>query len=335
MINKKIFKNFSTKTAFSSLTNLVKTLPQRDALMVSSQKIKWTAHEVDAYSSAFARHLVECGLQPGNKFLIWSDINHSAEIICATLGAWKAGLTVVHSEYENSDEIKNILKNHDISSFMFSPYNSIENLSRLEHLMGKPSAKLPNHTIQISHKSLNGMIKFKQAFNYATNFNTNIKLPEIKEDINAFEIIRSNDSVISLNHGQVDSVVSNTNIDLSYGTVVNSAPGFYPISLTLGFLANLSKKNYVVFPGTYSLKDILQLVKNQNAEQFICEGNLLDLNADEKKLKEISSYTENVNSLIVFGEEENLKNKDSSFLQNCFPKAKMEFYDEFTMRKFI
>ena len=326
------FRNFSTKnTAISSLNKLLKELPQRDAVMISNQAIKWTVNELDLYTTAFAKHLVEMSIPKQSKFLIWSDVNHSAEIICATLGAWKAGLTVVHSEFENIEEIKSILQNdNEIQVMMFSPFNQIENKSRLDLLN---NTKLPNHTIQISHKSLPGMAKFKQAFNYGSGFNTNIDLPEVHENWNAFEIVRSGSSLY-LSHSDIMSKIQNSNNSLTYSTVINSAPGFYPISFTLGFLNNLLNKNYTVFPGTYSLKEILKLVNNQQAKQFICEGNLLDIKADESRAVEISESTKDVNSLVIFGEENELKNKDTSFLEKCFPNATLEYYDEYNMQKF-
>ena len=326
------FRNFSTKnTAISSLNKLLKELPQRDAVMISNQAVKWTVNELDLYTTAFAKHLVEMNVPKQSKMLIWSDVNHSAEIVCATLGAWKAGLTVVHSEFENIEEIKSILeKDQDIEAMMFSPFNQIENKSRLDHLNG---ITLPNHTIQISHKSLPGMAKFKQAFNYSTGFNTNIELPEIQEDWNAFEIVRS-DGSLSFSHSDIMSKIHNSNNSLTYSTVINSAPGFYPISFTLGFLNNLLNKNYTVFPGTYSLNEILKLVNNQKAQQFICEGNLLDIKADENRAIEISKNTQDVNSLVIFGDKDELQSKDTSFLQKCFPNATFSYYDEYKMQNF-
>lgn len=322
----------NVKSAISPIYKLLNDLPYRDALLVSSQNIKWTVSELNSYTDAFARSLIENGLQPGQKFLIWSDINHSAEIVCASIGALKAGLTVVHSEYENSDEIRSILEKENIEAFMFSPFNTLENETRIDSLTKNSKAKLPRHVIQVSHKSIPGMIKYKQAFNYGTSFNTTISLPEISENTEAFEVIRPDSNKIELSHSDVFSKISNFNYGMNYGISINSAPCFYPVSLSIGLLGNLLNKNYVVFPGTYSLKNILNTVKVQKAKQFICEGNLLDMNADSQKTAEIASHTSSVESLIVTGDKE-IKNKDATNLKNCFPNARLEYVDEFTFDK--
>lgn len=335
-IIKKSFSSLQTKmnirSAISPVYKLLNDLPYRDSLLVSSQNTKWTISELNTYTDAFARSLIENGLEPGQKFLIWSDINHSAEILCASLGALKAGLTVVHSEFENSDEIKAILKKDKIDALLFSPFNTLEKETRVDSLIKDSDLVLPKHVIQISHKTLPNMIKFKQAFNYSSGFNTNIDLPEISENLNAFEIIRPGNSKVEMSHNEVYDKITSFNHGFNYGISVNSAPCFYPVSLSIGLLGNLVNKNYVVFPGTYSLKEILKTVKLQKAKQFICEGNLLDMKADSKRTAEIAAQSGSVESLLIFGEKD-VKNKDSSNLQSCFPNAKLEYVDEFNFTR--
>lgn len=322
------------KLALNPFLKVVNELPYRDAILISSQNIKWTVSELDSYTNAFAKSLLEVGCQPGEKFLIWSDINHSAEIVCATIGAMKAGLTIVHSEFENTDEILSILKNtSDIGAFMFSPYNQINNKNRIDLLSANNELKLPRHVIQVSHKTIPGMIKFKQSFNYSNGFNSNIYLPELKENSKALEIVRPGKQSISYTQTELFERISDFNSKLSYSTVVNSVPAFYPVSLSIGLLANLAKKNYVVMPGSYSLKEILNTIKKQEAKQFICEGNLLDLQTNEKELEEIKNKTKTVESLIVVGEESEIKSKNSKFLEKCFQNAKLEFVDEFLLKR--
>lgn len=329
-------KLFSTKVSVlteknivSSMKELANQLPFRDSLLSVSQGIKWTVKELNTYSDAFARHLLEVGLEPGQKFLIWSDVNHSAEIVCATLGAIKAGLTIVHSEYENSEDINKLLKSKEISAFMFSPYNYVESSTRLSLVENNLSNV--QHVIQISHKSIVNTVKFKQAFNFSSGFKTNINLPEIKENSNVFEIFRSSSDKnerINLNHGSLMDKLRNTNLNQEYINVVNTAPIFYPANFVLGFLRNLISKNFVVLPATYSLKEILKIVESQNAKKIICEGNLLDLQLDKKLFE---NKFNSIEEITVIGE--NLKDKNSSNFSSYFPNAKIEFFDEFTFNK--
>lgn len=51
--------------------------------------------EFDRYSSAFAYGLVENGFREGDKLMLWVDQTNSAEILTATMGAAKAGVSVV------------------------------------------------------------------------------------------------------------------------------------------------------------------------------------------------------------------------------------------------
>lgn len=328
-------KLFSTKVSIlaeknivSSMKELGNQLPHRDSLLSVSQGIKWTIKELNTYTDAFARHLLEAGLEPGQKFLIWSDVNHSAEIVCATLGAIKAGLTVVHSEYENSEDINTLLKTKEMAGFMFSPYNNIESSTRLSLI--EDNLSNVQHVIQISHKSILNTVKFKQAFNYSTGFKTNINLPEIKENSNVFEIYRSNDKNgrISLTHGDLMDKIRSNNSVTEYINVVNTAPIFYPSNFVLGFLRNLLSKNFIVIPATYSLKEILKIVENQNSKKLVCEGNLLDLTLDKKLFE---NKFNSIEEITVIGE--NLKEKNSSNFSSYFPNAKIEFFDEFSFNK--
>jgi acyl-CoA synthetase (AMP-forming)/AMP-acid ligase II len=66
-----------------------------DSVRFDQQNFNWTLKEFDRYSSAFAFGLVESGYSEGDKLAIWVDQNSSAEILAATMGAAKAGVTVV------------------------------------------------------------------------------------------------------------------------------------------------------------------------------------------------------------------------------------------------
>lgn len=62
--------------------------------------------EFDRYSSAFAFGLVENGYTHGDKLLLWVDQESSAEVLVSTMGASKAGVSVVtFAEKENCDAL--------------------------------------------------------------------------------------------------------------------------------------------------------------------------------------------------------------------------------------
>jgi hypothetical protein len=153
------------------------------------------------------------------------------------------------------------------------------------------------------------------------------------ENSKALEIIRPGKENLSYTHSQLFEKIGGFNNKLTYSTVVNSVPSFYPVSFILGLLSNLANKNYIVMPGTYSLKEILNSINKQQAKQFICEGNLLDLETNDKELDEIRNKTKSVESLLVVGEETEIKAKSSKFLEKCFQNAKLEFVDEFLLKR--
>lgn len=305
------------KSALSSLTNLVNTLPHRDVLLVSSQNIKWTAKELDTYTTAFAKHLLELGFKPGNRIFIWSDINHTAEAVCSSLGALKAGLSIEHNSSEQLEEIQQSMSKSDV--ILFSPYNSFNGQTRLELLnQMKLSDK---HIIQISHKSLEGMIKFKQAFNYSEGFNTSIHLPDLDESLIAYSSTSGD-----ITHGDINNICENqSKLMKNYSNTVNSAPCFHPSSMVLGLISQISNQNYTAFPGTYSMKEILKQIKMQNASRFICEGNLLEMQLPEDKYKEIADKSSALENVIVLSES-TLSSNQQKFIDKCFKNANIEVY---------
>lgn len=90
------------------------------------QKINWTLKEFDRYSSAFAFGLIENGFEKGDKLVMWIDQTHSAEILVAQMGAFKAGVQIVtFDEKDNIDALNSSLKDSGARGFIFSPQTHI------------------------------------------------------------------------------------------------------------------------------------------------------------------------------------------------------------------
>ena len=68
--------------------------PDRPALIVREQAIRWTYAELDAQIDAFAAGLLALGLEPGDRVGIWSPNN--AEWVVTQFGTAKAGLILVN-----------------------------------------------------------------------------------------------------------------------------------------------------------------------------------------------------------------------------------------------
>ena len=75
-----------------------------DTVRFDAQRFNWTLKEFDRYSSAFAYGLVENGYSEGDKLVLWLDQTNSAEILVATMGAAKAGVTIVTFDEKNSED---------------------------------------------------------------------------------------------------------------------------------------------------------------------------------------------------------------------------------------
>lgn len=333
----KRFSSTNSNNLFNKLNTLIKELPHRDALMISSQNIKWSIKELDTYTTAFAKHLIELGFKPGQSFMAWSDINHSAEIICSLLGAWKAGLKVIYCESEEFDDIESCINKADV--FMFSPFIQVNSSTRLDYISPKLNEMKESnkHIIQISHKSINNTIKFKQAFNYSSGLSSSIYLPNLDYNSTALEI----HSLDKTNNFSFDDLFSDTNTSYdkseSYNSVVNSVPVYNPYNMVQGLIKQLVNYNYVVFPGSYSLKEITDNIKMQNAYRFICEEGLLDVSIPDNKLNNIESNSSGVKEVYIFGSSNDLKSKfesskNSGFL-SCFKNAEFYNVDQMLMNR--
>src|SRR5258708_3115734 len=73
---------------------IVKRFPERDALIVRHQHIRWTYRELQREVDAFAAGLVALGLKPGERIGIWSPNN--AEWVVTQFATAKAGLILVN-----------------------------------------------------------------------------------------------------------------------------------------------------------------------------------------------------------------------------------------------
>ena len=63
----------------------------------------------------------------GKKILFWSDVNHSTEYISASIGAIKAGNSIVSTEYENWEDVQKVLKESQADLLVVSPFVKADN----------------------------------------------------------------------------------------------------------------------------------------------------------------------------------------------------------------
>jgi hypothetical protein len=168
--------------------------------------------------------------------------------------------------------------------------------------------------------------------NYTKPSLTNISLPSVDSGTNAFEI-HSHGKTFNYSHEEclerIEKFAKSFNLD--YSNVVNSAPIFYPINISLGLLGSLRNRCYSVFPGNFNFIDSLKLIDSNKAEMFICEENMLNIKPANDKINDIKGITKGVKHVVIFSNSNN-ENKGDSF-KELFTNAEFHYYDEYTFNK--
>ncbi len=161
---------------------------------------------------------------------------------------------------------------------------------------------------------------------------TNLTLPKKSEKV--FEFY-TDEGVKDLTHKECLDRINefNQNIKTDYTNIVNTAPIFYPVNLTLGFLGGMASRSYSVIPGNYNFMEMLKLVDIQKSSVFICEDNITDLQLASDKLKDVQNVTKIVEHVVMFTNIHNLKNKSLDGFRSLFANAKFHLYDEHNFRK--
>jgi len=126
-----------------------------DSVRFDQQRFNWTLKEFDRYSSAFAFSLVENGYREGDKIMLWVDQNNSAEILTATMGAAKAGVSIVtFHEKEQKDSLSEALRDSGARGLLFSPSSSVSSaesrLNLVQSLMPELSKNYPGDELNVS-----------------------------------------------------------------------------------------------------------------------------------------------------------------------------------------
>ena len=82
------------ETIGSYFDRITELFPDRDALIVRHQNIRWTYRELQRRADSLASSLLRLGLQPGDRIGIWSQNN--AEWVLTQFATAKAGLILVN-----------------------------------------------------------------------------------------------------------------------------------------------------------------------------------------------------------------------------------------------
>ena len=92
------------------------------------------------------------------------------------------------------------------------------------------------------------MIKFKQAFNYRSGFNTKFTLPVIDKSSIAYKLPQKDIAHIEI----CDAFKSYSSVNFNkYENTINSVPSSSLICIVLGFLTQIINQNYTIYPSTF------------------------------------------------------------------------------------
>ena len=162
-------------TIGAHLDGIAARFPDRDALVVPHQGVRWTWHELRERADRLAAGLLSLGLQPGDRIGIWSQ--NRADWVLTQFATAKAGLVMVNINpaYRRA-ELEYALAKVGCRALILAPgFKSSDYLGMLRDLVpeldahGSPhapgelrAAKLPElrHVIRLGHETTQGMLNF-------------------------------------------------------------------------------------------------------------------------------------------------------------------------------
>jgi len=152
---------------------MVERYPDREALVVRHQNIRWTWRELQGRVDMLAVALIRLGLEPGQRIGIWSQNN--AEWLLTQLASAKAGLVLVNiNPAYRCGELEHALNLPQCKALVVSPaFKSSDYLAMLAELMPElqgseagclSAARVPSlrWVIRLGHERTAGMLSFDE-----------------------------------------------------------------------------------------------------------------------------------------------------------------------------
>ena len=158
-------------TIGAHLDRVAARFPDRDALVVPHQDVRWTWQELRERAERLAAGLLGLGLQPGDRIGIWSQ--NRAEWVLTQFATAQAGLVMVNINpaYQRA-ELEYALAKVGCRALILAPgFKSSDYLGMLRDLVPEldgatagdlHAARLPElrHVIRLGHETTPGMLNF-------------------------------------------------------------------------------------------------------------------------------------------------------------------------------
>jgi fatty-acyl-CoA synthase len=147
------------RTVDGVLKTAAAEVPDRDALVVPFQSLRFTFAEFDREVERVARGMLACGLQPGERIGIWAP--NCAEWLLTLFGAARAGLILVNiNPAYRSSELKFALRLVGCRALVFAPrFKSSDYAAMLNSLIPELSIAAPGRLVCAAFPELRLLIQ--------------------------------------------------------------------------------------------------------------------------------------------------------------------------------
>ncbi len=146
-----------TRTTHQVLAETAARFGDRDALIVSQQKIRRTWNELSAEVDKTARGLIALGLAPGDRVGVWAT--NCAEWIYLQLGCARAGLVQVNvNPAYRAHELAYVLKKSEMKALVLRAEDSRSNYRSILETAAQTEGLALRHVIYLNDASWESMI---------------------------------------------------------------------------------------------------------------------------------------------------------------------------------
>jgi len=187
------------KTIGKALRDCATTHPDREALVVCQQNIRWTYAELDQRVDAFAAGLLALGLVPGDRVGVWAP--NRAEWVVAQFATARAGIIQVNiNPAYRTHELAYVLNKVScrglITASEFKSSNYVAMLQSLAPELSRSTpgklqaSKLPHlkTVIRLGAEKTPGMLNYEEIFELGSD-HENQQLEQLQKDLQADDAI--------------------------------------------------------------------------------------------------------------------------------------------------
>ncbi|MCK7460495.1 AMP-binding protein [Idiomarina aminovorans] len=259
----------SELTIGTHLTRIVDTYPDREAIVVKHQDIRWTYRQYLREIERVATGLLAIGVKPGERVGIWSPNNIEWSLVqmaTAKIGAIMVCINPAYRPHELEFAINSVEVKYLIVAQQFKSSNYIEMLYELapelnSHVPGAALSRLPSlrKVISIGEKNHSGILPFAQ-LQALGNEQHYLQMKELEPTLSAHDPINiqftsgttGNPKGATLSHRNIlnnGRLVARSMHFTEHDRLCIPVPLYHCFGMVLGNLACLASGACAIFPG--------------------------------------------------------------------------------------